>query len=181
MQIGCGYWFLNFGSVAAVPPLQSELVGARRQLEFIPNLGITRVVCVVISQMAGRICCVLWLFVGSALWIWSDQRLAGAESQPIQADQWSVATEVLFPPVFRAEYAAQARALLWLVRLRHTAARQRRIDYLDGWFRVVDRVVAAARGYFRHPAFWLHCGLAISHCIDYIVIGPNYFVLATTN
>jgi hypothetical protein len=38
-----------------VPPLQSELVGARRQLEFIPNLGITRVVSVVISQMAGLI------------------------------------------------------------------------------------------------------------------------------
>ena len=33
---------------------------------------------------------------------------------------------------FRADYAAQARALLWLVRLRRTAARQRRIDYLDG-------------------------------------------------
>jgi len=38
-----------------VPPLQSELVGARRQLEFIPNLGITRVVCAVSSQMVGRI------------------------------------------------------------------------------------------------------------------------------
>ena len=36
-------------------PLQGELIGARRQLEFIPNLGITRVICAVISQMAGRI------------------------------------------------------------------------------------------------------------------------------
>ena len=69
------------------------------------------------------------------------------------AAQWSVETEVLFPPIFRAEYAAQARALLWLVRVRRTAARQRRIDYLDGWFGVVDRAVAATRGYFRHPAF----------------------------
>ena len=71
----------------------------------------------------------------------------------IQADQESVATEFLFPPVFRAEYAAKAREIWWLVRLRHTAARQRRIHYLDGWFGVVDRSVAAVRGYFRHPAF----------------------------
>ena len=66
MQIGCGYWFLNFGSVAAVPPLQSELVGARRQLEFIPNLGNS-------SRLRGELadggayCGVLWLSVGSAL------------------------------------------------------------------------------------------------------------------
>jgi hypothetical protein len=49
-----------------VPPLQSELIGARRQLKFIPNLGITRVVCVVISQMVGRIAvycgCLLGLY-----------------------------------------------------------------------------------------------------------------------
>ena len=65
----------------------------------------------------------------------------------------SVETEELFPPVFRAEYAALRTEIRWLVRLRRTAARQRRIDYLDGWFGVVDRAVAATRGYFRHPAF----------------------------
>ena len=51
------------------------------------------------------------------------------------------------------EYAIKNILIRWLVRLRWTAERQQRIDYLDGWIRVVDRAIAQTRGYFRHPAF----------------------------
>ena len=61
--------------------------------------------------------------------------------------------EALFPQVFQTQYSANARSLLWLVCLRRTTERQRRIDYLDGWFTDVDRAVADARGFFRHPSF----------------------------
>ena len=71
----------------------------------------------------------------------------------MQIDYSGMEIEALFPPIFRTHYSAQARSLLWLVCLRRTDARQRRIDYLDGWFAVVDRAVADARGFFRHPSF----------------------------
>ena len=51
------------------------------------------------------------------------------------------------------EYAIKDILIHRLVRLRWTAERQQRIEYLGGWFRVVDRSLAAIRGYFRHPAF----------------------------
>ena len=54
---------------------------------------------------------------------------------------------------FRAEYAAKYICIRWLVRLRWSAERQYRIEYLDGWFAVVDRAAAKVTGYFRHPAF----------------------------
>ena len=51
------------------------------------------------------------------------------------------------------EYAIKDILIHRLVRLRWTAARQQRIEYLGGWFRGADRAIAAIRGYFRHPAF----------------------------